>query len=195
MPRVAFCAYCESWIERVSSAPCASCGKPTNGTPVRVLSSAESDSRTAIVVIVSVLSGVVILSILAVIAMPSFSDSKQRASQKRTLASISTVGTLVEAYARDNNKFYPRAESMAELQTLLTPKYGSAIPLLDAWGNDLRYGCVDDQCKGYAITSSGADRMFEHFYASKYPQSTTTNFDCDIVWMNGVFRQYPEGSR
>jgi len=134
----------------------------------------------------------VILGILAVIARPNFIAAHERANQERTLSSIRTVGTLVEAYGRDNNKVYPRAESMEELQTLLTPKYGSGIPLLDAWGNDLRYGCADDQCSGYAITSSGADRIFEHFYASKYLQNTTTNFDCDIVWTNGKFLQYPE---
>ena len=191
MPRVAECAYCESWIERTSSAPCASCGKPTNGAPVRVFSSAESNSTTAIAVIVFVLAGVVILSILAAMAMPNFSELNQQADQKRTLASIRTVGALVEAYAQDNN-VYPRAETMAELQPLLIPKYGTAaIPLLDEWGNDLRYGCIDEQCRGYAITSAGADRIFEQFYASKYAQSATTHFDCDIVFVNGAFVQYP----
>jgi type II secretory pathway pseudopilin PulG len=189
---VASCAYCESWVEQTSSALCASCGKPTNDEPFRA-GSAESDSTKAIIVIVSLLASFVSLGILAAFAMLS-SSATQRTSQRRTLASIRAVGELVDAYARDHSGVYPRAESMAELQTLLYPN-GGAIPLLDAWGNDLRYGCLDDQCKGYAITSSGADRMFEHFYASKYPQSTTTNLDCDIVWMNGVFRQYPEDSQ
>ena len=165
--------------------------KPTNGAPVRAGSSAESNSRTAIAVIVSVILGSVMVSILVALVMPDFSEAKQRAYQKRTLASIRTVGTLVDAYGRDN-KVYPRAESMEELQTLLVPKYGSASPLLDAWGNDLRYGCSDEQCKGYAITSSGADRMFEQFYVSKYSKSTTTNLDCDIVWADGTFLQYPK---
>jgi hypothetical protein len=194
MARVANCAYCESWTEQISAAPCASCGKPTNGAPpVAESRSAEETARTAVAVIVSILSGVVILAILFVIAMPS-GDERQRAFQKRTLDGIRTAGTLVEAYGRDHNRVYPHAESMDELQTLMIPRYGGAIPRLDAWGNDLRYGCTDDQCRGYAITSSGADRMFEYFYASKYPQDTTTNFDCDIVWVNGKFVQYPEDS-
>ena len=187
------CAYCESWTEQISAMPCASCGKPTNGEPVRAAPSAERTSAKAIAVIVSILSGFVLLAILVVISMPK-GDERERAYQKRTLADIRAAGTLVEAYGRENNKVYPRAESMDELKTLLVPKYGSKIPRLDAWGNDLRYGCTDERCTGYAITSSGADRMFEYFYISKYPQDTTTNFDCDIVWVNGKFMQYPENS-
>ena len=141
--------------------------------------------------IVSVVLGFVIIGILVALAMPNLSEGKQLAKQKRTLASIRTIGTLVEAYGRDHNKVYPRAESMAELQTLLVPKYGSKIPLLDAWGNDLRYGCDDEQCTRYAITSSGADRIFENFYTKKYSKGTTTNLDCDIVWADGAFLQYP----
>ena len=129
------------------------------------------------------------LGIVAAVAIPNFMTAKQRADQKRTLADIRSVGTLIETYGRDNNDVYPRAESMAELESLLPA--GSVIPLLDAWGNDLRYGCTDEQCKGYAITSSGADRIFEHVYASEYPRDTTTNFDCDIVYVNGEFLQYP----
>ncbi len=139
--------------------------------------------------IVAILSVFVILTIVAVMAMPS-AEERQLARQKRTVEGIRAAGTLVDAYGRDHNKVYPRAESMDELETLL----GDDVPLLDAWGNDLRYGCTDDACTGYAITSSGADRLFEHFYATKYPSGTTTNMDCDIVWANGKFVQYPEAT-
>ena len=159
--------------------------------------SAERTSAAAIALIVSILSGFVLLAVLAVITMPKgvvrerTLAGDERLFQKQTLADIRAAGTLVDAYGRDHNKVYPRAESMEELEKLLVPKYGE-IPHLDAWGNDLRYGCTDEQCTGYAITSSGADRIFEYFYVSKYPPGTTTNFDCDIVWVTGKFVQYPK---
>ena len=190
---MAYCAYCGSWAEKVSPAPCPSCGKPLNGTPIRPAASTGTNPAIIVVVVIfAALFGVAILGILAAIAIPNFLNAKQRAQQTRTLADIRVLGSSVELYANDN-KTYPRAESMDELLPLIVPKYAQTPPRADAWGNELRYRCTDEQCSGYAISSSGADRIFEHTNAAEYQENRTAHFDCDIVYVNGTFLQSPEG--
>ena len=144
-------------------------------------------------VVVAALFGVAILGILAAIAIPNFITAKARAQQKRTMADIRSLASATETYATEN-RTYPPAESVAELVPFLSPKYMPAVPRLDGWGNELRYKCLDEECTGYAISSSGADRIFEKVSAAEYLEAATTNFDCDIVFVNGNFVQYPEGS-
>jgi type II secretory pathway pseudopilin PulG len=189
-----YCAYCGSWTEQVSAAPCASCGKPSNGAPVRAVAATGSNPALIVVgVIVAALFGVAIIGILAAIAIPNFLNAKGRAQQKRTMADIRSVAVAAETYATEN-RTYPPAESIAELGSFLSPKYMPTVPRLDGWGNELRYKCLDEECAAYAISSSGADRVFEHVKAEEYSELATTNFDCDIVFVNGNFVQYPEGN-
>ena len=188
-----YCAHCGSYVAQVSYAPCASCGNPTNGAPPRP-QAARANSAALIVVLV-VVGGLVLMAIvgiLAAIAIPNFVTAKSRAEQKRTLADLRSFVSALETYRIDNGA-YPRAESMSELQPLLVPRYMHSFPSKDAWGNELRYRCMDESCKSYAITSSGSDRMFEHVTAAEYEKKATTNFDCDIVLVDGTFVQYPEG--
>jgi type II secretory pathway pseudopilin PulG len=186
------CAYCGSWVEQVSYIPCSSCGRPTNGAPVRVTSAVTAPVLIVIFVVIGGLAVVAVVGILAAIAIPNFLTAKRRAAQKRTMADIRTMGVAVESYAVDNN-VYPRAASVEELTPLLVPKYAASIAHEDGWKKALRYRCADETCSGYAIMSSGADGVFEHEQGSEYEKITTMNFDCDIVFRNGAFVQYPQG--
>jgi type II secretory pathway pseudopilin PulG len=187
-----YCAYCGSWTEQVSAAPCASCGKPSNGAPVRAVAASGNPALIVVGVLVAALFGVAIIGILAAIAIPNLINATERAKQKRTMADIRSVATAAEAYATEN-RTYPRAESMDELVPILVPKFMRTVPRLDGWGNELRYRCLDEACENYEVSSSGKDRVFEHVRGDEYSQLATTSFDCDIVYMNGNFVQYPEG--
>ena len=44
--------------------------------------------------------------------------------------------------------------------------------------------------RGYGAVPDG---RFEQFNPRLYTPKATTNFDCDIVYSNGTFIQYPEG--
>jgi general secretion pathway protein G len=189
---MAYCAHCGSFTERVSYNPCPSCGKPTNGAPPRV--AAAGGSNTAGIVIAVVVGGFIIVAmigILAAIAIPNFITATERAKQRRTMADIRTLATAVEAYAVDNDDIYPRAESMEELRPLIVPSYVRNLPELDGWGNELRYRCLDEECSGYAISSSGSDKIFEHVTAAEYERKQTTDFDSDLIYIKGEFIQGP----
>jgi len=181
-----YCAYCGSPVDKVSFAPCPRCGKPSNGAPPPVPGSGGSNTALIVIIaVVVVLLLVAVLGIVAAIAIPNFVTATQRAKQRRTMADIRSLATAAEAYASDNNE-YPQTVDP------LVPKYIKAIPSTDGWGHAIEYSCVKDEtgkCTGYEIASPGKDGLRE----SEPSHGGTANFDCDIVYSNGTFREYPEG--
>ena len=199
-----YCAYCGNAIESVSFAPCPRCGNPSNGAP-RPAAGAAKGTNTALVIVLVVVGLVVVVAvagILAAIAIPNYLTAMQRAKQKRTMADILSLATAVESYAADNNE-YPKGASPADLRGTLVPKYIKSVPMVDGWGHGFQYICLkdatapqSDKCVGYAIGSAGKDGRFEReslLDALAGPEKPTSNFDCDIVYSNAKFVEYPEG--
>jgi type II secretory pathway pseudopilin PulG len=193
---MAFCAYCATQVAVVSYAPCPSCGNPSNGAPRPALPAGGSNAATlAIVVIVGVVAVVAFGGLLAAIAIPNLLTAMQRSKQKRTMADMRAVSTAIEAYATDKND-YPRADDVAGLTAVLVPTYIGRTPRVDGWTHPLRYECwpTAERCQSYAVGSAGKDGRWEHDSLQDYPKDTaTTKFDCDIVFSNGSFVQYPQG--
>ncbi|HUP47555.1 MAG TPA: type II secretion system protein GspG [Thermoanaerobaculia bacterium] len=191
-----YCAYCGTQVAQVSFTPCPSCGKPTNGAP---RAAAKSGSNAPVVLIFVVIGGLVLLAIIgiiAAIAIPNLLTAMQRSKQKRTMADIRSLATAVEAYATDRNS-YPDPEA---LEQELVPKYIASIPATDGWTTPLRYECWSDSgeaaCDSYAIGSAGKDAVFDRDSLRAYEGAgATTNFDADIVFINGAFVQYPDAAQ
>jgi type II secretory pathway pseudopilin PulG len=135
---------------------------------------------------------VAIVGILAAIAIPNFLTAKQRAQQKRTMADMRVIATALEAYGIDHlQEEYPPGEYAESLGPHLQPKYVKVLPGVDGWGTGIRYSPLPN--RGYMIRSAGSDKIFEHDSPDEYTRGATHNFDCDIVFANGEFVQYPEG--
>jgi Flp pilus assembly protein TadD len=123
---------------------------------------------------------------------------KPRASyQKRTMADLRTLATAVEAFATDYNR-YPEANSMEELGRLVSPTYVRTLPAKDGWRTEFRYLAwkqdpKDEAPQNYRLASAGKDRRFEYADLRRYTKRETHHFDCDIVFGQGEFIQYPEG--
>ena len=198
---MAFCAYCGNQLAEVSYAPCPRCGNPSNGaTPGTIAPPAAGSggSKTAMIIVGVLVGGfllVAVIGILAAIAIPNLLTAQNRSKQKRTMADVRSLATAIEAYATDKNQ-YPNADSVEALRPLITPTYIRELPVVDGWGRILRYEAWSDknELDHYAIGSSGKDMMFEHESLREYEQGATSNFDCDIVYSNGNFVQYPEVS-
>jgi type II secretion system protein G len=152
--------------------------------------------------LIELLIVVAIIGILAAIAIPNLLTAMQRAKQKRSMADMRTIATAWEARATDVNKysaagvaaatFVPSVQMPnATMDTILSPTYIKSLPANDGWGHAWFFA-VDAVATGqqYAITSYGRDGA-----AGGAPTAitTTTNFDCDIVYSQGQFVQYPEG--
>jgi len=135
---------------------------------------------------------IAIIGILAAIAVPNFITAKERAKQKRTMADIRSLATALETYGTDHEgEEYPPGEYAASLAPHLQPKYMNALPDVDGWGTGIGYSPLPN--RGYMIRSAGGDKTFEHDSPDEYTRGATDNFDCDIVFSNGEFVQYPEG--
>ena len=187
-----YCAYCGNSVAQVSYAPCPHCGNPTNGAPRRP---ASNTAGILIGVILGFFALIAFLGILAAIAIPNYLTAKARSEQKRTMAHIRNASTAVLAYATDTNT-YPPSSLVDKLRSTLEPTYTSNLPAKDAWGHDLHYECWPaGECTRYAVGSPGKDGRWEHESLQEYaPDTKTTSFDADIVWVDDEFVQFPEGS-
>jgi type II secretory pathway pseudopilin PulG len=186
---MAFCAYCGSHVAHVSNAPCASCGNPTNGAPVRPMPKGGG-SLNPTVIILAVAGGafvlLAIIGILAAIAIPNMLTAMQRARQKRTMTDMRAIATSLDAYIA-KQKTAPPGHSVSEISGAL-----GGVPTNDAWGTLYGYEAYDDG--SYVIVSGGADKQFELGSLGDYEEQTTSHFDCDIVYADGEFVQYPGGN-
>jgi len=194
---MAFCAYCGTEVQDARYL-CLNCGNPVSGAPRAAVPAPTSKAPIIIILLVVAIPLVIaFLGIIAAIAIPNFVTAVQRSKQKRTQADIRSISTATEAYAVDH-KVYPRATGMSSLAPELEPTYIKHVPLVDGWGHPFRYECWSkeggDDCDAYAFGSSARDGRWEHDALRDYEgDHSTTNFDCDIIFMNGTFVEYPEG--
>jgi type II secretory pathway pseudopilin PulG len=147
-------------------------------------------------VLVAAIFAVSVIGILAAIAIPNLLTAMQHSKQKRTMADMRMIAVASEAYATDHRE-YPKDGA---LESFLVPTYIRAVPRIDGWNHPFRYECWstagDEKCDAYAIGSGGKDGAFERSSLKEYPgEQATMNFNDDIVFSGGSFKQYPQGAR
>jgi general secretion pathway protein G len=152
--------------------------------------------------LIELLIVVAIIGILAAIAIPNLLTAMQRSKQKRTMADMRTIATAWEARATDVNRYNAAGVTLptvsvdaATLGNYLSPTYVKTFPQRDGWGNNWNFWldkgmATATAAQVYAIVSGGKDGTFQ---GNNPLGGATTAFDCDIVYSNGTFIQYPEG--
>jgi len=150
--------------------------------------------------LIELLIVIAIIGILAAIAIPSLLNAIQRGKQKRTMADMRALATAVESYNIDHSMFPTASCSLGVFTTVgtvldtasfsnLTPTYIASPPVRDGWGRYLSYD-VDVALSRYNIRSFGRDGS-----VNSVTCGTTTDFNDDIVYSNGTFVQWPEGTQ
>ena len=150
--------------------------------------------------LIELLIVIAIIGILAAIAIPNLLNAVQRGKQKRSMSDMRALATAVEAYAVDNNN-YPAAcngsvytANGTVLQSgsfsNLSPTYIAQAPLKDGWQHFYTYNLSGDS-QAYNIRSLGRDGTVDGGTTC----GTTTNFNNDIIYSNGTFLQWPEGTQ
>jgi len=152
--------------------------------------------------LIELLIVIAIIGILAAIAIPNLLNAVQRGKQKRTMSDMRTLATAVEAYTVDNNVYppaacpggtftgAPTALTATTNFSRLTPTYIAQPPVRDGWRNFLFYSLEATSSQQYAIWSGGRDGAVAGAVCG-----TTTNFNADIIYSNGSFIQWPEGTQ
>ena len=147
--------------------------------------------------LIELLIVVAIIGIIAAIAIPNLLNAIDRGKQKRTMADIRSIGTAVEAYAVDNNK-YPQVTATPitsdtgtdKIAGMLTPVYMKTLPVNDGWAKPMGYASADGSL--YTIWSTGKGGTA----AGTVPTSAdgaSTLFSQSIIFSGGQFVQWPEG--
>ena len=152
--------------------------------------------------LIELLIVVAIIGIIVAISVINMINAIQRGKQKRSMADIKSVSTALEAYMTDYNS-YPAAAGYAlptglSLPTatlgmvagVLSPTYIRVTPLADGWNSWYLYG--PSAVHGdYLVRSSGADGVPQ----TSPPYGATTDFNADIILVDGAFVQFPEGAQ
>lgn len=142
--------------------------------------------------LIELLIVVAIIGIIAAIAIPNLLNAIQRGRQKRTMADMRSIGTSVEAYAVDNNMYPAGASAVGTIATDVEPKYIKKLPTTDAWQHQFDYiSSPASAPQEYTIESYGKDGAND---TTTY-KGQTSNFNNDIIFSQGSFAEYAEGSQ
>ena len=155
--------------------------------------------------LIELLIVVAIIGIIVAIAIPNLLNAIQRAKQKRTMGDMRSAGTAAEAYAVDFNH-YPAAAgyslptgisfgtttfgdvaAASSFNAQVTPTYIRVLPLADGWQSYFFYSSTGQL---YGIASGGKNGAIEAAIGGE-----TTDFNNDIIFINGQFVQYPAGAQ
>ena len=144
---------------------------------------------------ISAALGVAVLTMLAWGYFQSnMAGAVDRGQQKRSMADLRTIANMIEQYAAAHER-YPAAASGDELWEALgpaiIPKDSWKIPR-DAWKHEWM---IRSTATSYTIASYGCCGEPDVADPSLYVPGGTSSYKDDIVFSNGSFLRYPDGTQ
>jgi len=137
-------------------------------------------------------SGAGTLGIVSAIAVPNLLKAMQTGPGKRTMADMRTIGTSIEGFAIDNERYPEPTDGWVGIEVLvqdLEPVYVAELPKVDGWGNPYRFW--SDGVK-YRIVSSGKDGVTTRDWRGDIEEQPIDMDDDDLVFGDGMFYVYPQ---
>jgi len=138
--------------------------------------------------LIELLIVVAIIGLIASIAVVNLLNAVDKAKQKRTMADIRTIGVAVEAYSTDNARYPQGVATWPGLKVIINPHFMREPPDVDGWQNGWEVDAVTGV--DYTLVSEGKDGAI-----GPRTGGQTGYFDCDILFVNGRFYQWPTGTQ
>jgi hypothetical protein len=114
-------------------------------------------------------------------------------NRRRTISDLRKFGQVVEEWSKKEGH-YPECHDLSAVTTCLLkklqPESIAGLHLDDAWGRPFQYRLFSDG-SGYALLSYATDGLYDGL-GNVGP---TLSVDCDIVFSNGDFVQWPGSLR
>ena len=139
--------------------------------------------------LIELLVVVAVIGIISAVALPNLLNSLDKAKQKKTMSDVRSIGVAVEAYATDTAQYPVGTGSWAALKPHIDPYFIKAPPDKDGWDNTWDAGTTATG-DNYTVASNGKDGI-----TGVRPGGKTQDFNCDIVFSQGQFYQWPEGTQ
>jgi hypothetical protein len=122
--------------------------------------------------------------------------------QREAVAGLRSLGTAMESYAIDNDKYPRQVQGLLDVGTVegsLEPTYIRRLPMEDPWGNDFLIWSDETD---YMIISMGSDGLLDRAYDLNGGALEVKNFlgafenpETDIIFAGGQFLQWPNFQR
>jgi hypothetical protein len=123
-----------------------------------------------------------------------FGEAYAFGNRRRTLSDIKRIGAAVDAYSRSHEGRYPVCARFGDVTDCLAaalPKDALAsVHTADAWGAPYQYHSAADSSE-YTLVSLASDGLWDGLGKI----GPTDDVDCDIVFSNGSFIQWPGSFR
>jgi general secretion pathway protein G len=139
--------------------------------------------------LIELLIVVAIIGIIAGVAIPNLMNAIDKAKQKRSMSDMRSIGTAVEAYATDHVHYPASISTWSAIRVHLNPHFIREPPNEDGWNTGWEASTSAGGTE-YTLGSLGKDGV-----PGSRPGGATTNFDCDIIYRNGAFFQWPSGTQ
>ena len=165
--------------------------------------------------LIELLIVVAIIGIIAAILIPNLLDALQKAKQKRTVADIRNTGTAwmswltdavgaaaagsgAKTYNAGNHSDITYVQVFTYLRPTDTFFYMQEVPQNDGWGTPMSFAKATNILNSavLAIGAPARDKTWTGDLTQTHNVEPflATDYDQDIVWADGYFVRWPEGS-
>ena len=139
--------------------------------------------------LIELLVVVAILGIISSIAIAMLGNALDKGKQKRTMMDLHSIAEATEAYGVDHAAYPAGIGSWGTIKPHISPFFIRQPPDADGWAHT--WGASTDAGgRSYTLVSLGKDGIL-----GIWSLGMTSSFNCDIVFSDGQFVQWPQGTQ
>lgn len=139
--------------------------------------------------LIELLVVVAIVGIISALSIAAMSNALDKGKQKRTMMDLHSIAEATEAYSIDHAIYPTGMSTWASMRPVISPFFIRQPPDADGWANVWSVA-TDASGRNYSLVSLGKDGI-----QGTWAGGITSSFNCDIVFSNGQFYQWPQGTQ